>query len=194
MSKKPQKKASKLPEPTPSSPRPPVVDTPVIHFPECVFTAPHYRILKETDFTLPGSSQSRLNVAANGVELKLPSYESSLLSKSTTVLNCGGSIVANAVKKNLIAISCADNEHGFILPHRDIDKREVRFPSPVYSNVITLYKLEENHSVTTLAHLIHHHGYATKLCWLEEGGEEVLGVLACLFVDGSFEILSVGSK
>ena len=166
---------------------------PSVRFPEMLFSSPTYRILNAEEWDLPGSSQPSIRIAVNMKEISLPSYIACHLDDKATILNCGGSVVSSAMKDGLLAISCIDNQHGCILLHRSSDLHQLTFSSPTYNNVITIYTINEDLSISLVLHIAHHHGYATKMSWLDYSGEDYIGVLACLYVDGSFDILSVSS-
>ena len=166
---------------------------PSVRFPELIFSSPAYRILNSEEWNLPGSSQPSIRIAVDMKDLSLPSYIACHLDDKATILNCGGSVVSSAMKDGLLAISCLDNQHGCILPHRSSDLHQLTFSSPAYNNVITIYTINEDLSISLVLHIAHHHGYATNMSWLDYSGEDYLGVLACSYVDGSFDILSVSS-
>lgn len=110
--------------------------------------------------------------------------------KSTHILNCGSSIVSISIWNNLLAVSCIDNRYGFCMNHRSIHSFSSS-ESSSYENVITIYSLS-NGSIRLLFHLKHEHGYATSLNWLNvEENEYSMGILSCVFIDGSLILWSV---
>lgn len=169
----------------------PLVVLPNVRLSEMLFSSPSYQILNSEEGNLPGSSQPSIQIAVDMKEISLPSYIACHLDEKATILNCGGSVVTSAMKDGLLAVSCLDNRYGCILPQRSSDLHQLTFSSPAYDNVITIYTINEDLSISLVLHIAHHHGYATQLSWLDYSGEDFLGVLACLYVDGSFEILSV---
>lgn len=147
------------------------------------------------DFHLPGLQNNPLSIHTPSSDLKLTSYDTEMIESNCVLLNCGGGIVSSSMFNGYLAVSCVDNRYGLILPHRSIQSNtQSTLPISNYDNIITIYSISSKLSIKPFLHLFHHHSYATQLCWIPipTECEEVIGVLGCVYVDGSVDIVSVG--
>ena len=156
--------------------------------PQSLFHSSYHFI---SDFTLPGLQNDPLSIHIPSGELKLKSYDTELLDSNCIVLNCGNGIVTSSMFNGYIAISCVDNQYGLLLPHRSFQSTSQSISN--YHNIITIYSISNPLSIKPILHLVHQHSYAIQLCWIPipEECEEIIGLLGCVYVDGSVDILGV---
>ena len=161
-----------------------------VHTMPSALTRPTYRIIQH--FTPSALYQPPINIVQQGSLISsLQSYECVSVTKNVCLLNCGSGVVSSALKNGLLAVSCVDTDRGLMLASRSFETDPVA-SNLLYDNVLTIFAVSNTTPPTPLLHVLHHHCYATNLQWLEcEDTSNVYGVLACVFVDGSFEVLSV---
>ena len=168
---------------------------PLLSKPLLTGTLPHslfqssYHI--SSDFVLPGLHTDPLSLQLPSKNLKLKSYDIEFVDSSCVVLNCGNGVVSSSMFNGYLAVSCVDNQYGLLLPHRSFQSTSHSISN--YDNIITLYSLSTPCSIKPLLHIIHHHSYAIQLCWIPipDDCNDIIGLLGCVYVDGSVDILSV---